>query len=77
MIQVTFDTGIHIAEIAALLGGAKWILRAGLAVRDGLKELKEATADIRGDVDDHEDRLRFIEGKPMRRRRDQQQVEVT
>lgn len=67
---LTLDTSLHIAEILALVGGARGVFRAAMALRDGLRDLRAATIDIRGDVDDHEDRLRMMEGKPLRRSTD-------
>lgn len=67
------DNTIHVGEILALLGGARWIFIAGLALRDAVR-------DLRGDVDaltdgahDHENRIRHFEGRPpqpQRRRSD-------
>lgn len=73
---MSFDNWLRLLQIVALLGGAKWILSAGLAMRDGLHDLKQATSAIRGTVDDHEDRIRVIEGKPMRRAHDSKQLGV-
>jgi hypothetical protein len=78
-LEVTLDTSIHIGEIFALLGGARWILTGGLALRDGIRDLKGVVDKIQEDVDDHEDRLRAHEGMPplpQRRRTDRRRPSV-
>lgn len=63
-LDITVDNTIRVGEILALLGGARWIFVAGLALRDAVR-------DLRGDVDllsdgahDHENRIRHFEGRP-------------
>lgn len=71
MPHLTFDQWLHVAE---LLTFAWALVRGGLTFRDSLRDLVSATKSLRGEVDDHEDRLRSIEGKPMRRKRDEVNV---
>lgn len=67
MPQLSFDEWLHVIGLVSFAIAA---IKGGLAFRDGLHDMAKATRDLRGDVDDHEDRLRLIEGKPMRRRHD-------
>lgn len=73
---MTFDQVMRVLQIIALLGGARWILQAGLAMRDSVHDLKGMVQGMRGEVDDHENRIRRFEGKPLRRR-GEREVEAT
>lgn len=67
MPHVSLDTWLHLGELVAVLFA---IMRSAMTFRDTIRDLAAATKSLRGDVDDHEDRLRVIEGKPMRRHSD-------
>lgn len=54
------------AMIAIVSFGVKVLM----GLRDAVQKLTIVSGATREDVDDHEDRLRVIEGKPMRRRSD-------
>lgn len=67
MPHVSLDTWLHLGELIAVL---ITVVRSAVTFRDTIRDLASATRSLRGDVDDHEDRLRVIEGKPMRRHGD-------
>lgn len=67
MPHLSLDTALHLVELLAVLIA---IMRSAVTFRDTIRDLAAATKSLRGDVDDHEDRLRVIEGKPMRRYKD-------
>lgn len=68
MPHLTFDQWLHVAEMLSFIFA---IGRGGLTFRDTVRDHGKSILDLRTDVNDHEDRLRVIEGKPMRRTRDE------
>lgn len=73
---MTFDQIMRVLQVLALLGGARWILQAGMAMRDTVHDLKSVVGDMRGEMDDHENRIRHFEGKPERPSRRRTDIKV-
>lgn len=65
--NVTWDAVFALVQVVVTSGAALAVFRGGMAMRDAVRDLGTFTNQLRRDVDDHEDRLRVIEGKPERR----------
>jgi hypothetical protein len=71
--DIKLDVWIHIAEVV-LVGIAipltRSLISVVLALRDATRDLTAATDSIKERLDDHEDRIRWFEGAPERRRQE-------
>jgi hypothetical protein len=72
--NVTWNAVFQVVQILMTSGAALAVFKGGVAMRDAVRDLGAFTTQIREDVDDHENRLRVIEGKPERRFHDRRQV---
>lgn len=59
---MTLDGLIQVGQVAITCGAAGGMFRGGLAIRDAVRGLTLFTAQLRKEMDDHEERLRFLEG---------------
>jgi hypothetical protein len=61
-------------QTAVTSGAATAVFRGGMAMRDAVRDLGKFTIQLRVEVNDHEDRLRVIEGRPERRFHERRQA---
>lgn len=65
--ELTWNAFLVILQLLITSGAALALFKGGVAMRDAVRDLNNFTTQLRRDVDDHEDRIRVIEGKPERR----------
>lgn len=64
---MTTNAAFQLLQLFVTSGAAYALFKGGIAMRDAVRDLNNFTNQLRREVDDHEDRLRIIEGKPERR----------
>ena len=58
---MNFDWSISLSDLALVGGGIFAFFKVYLGMRDTLRDLTAALKGVRGQVDDHEDRIRGLE----------------
>jgi hypothetical protein len=66
---------LFLLQLLITSGAALALFKGGVAMRDAVRDLGRFTNQLRREVDDHEDRIRVIEGKPERRFHERRQAE--
>jgi hypothetical protein len=72
---MTIESAFQIAQLFVTSGAGFALFKGGVAMRDAVRDLKNFTGQLRVEVDDHEDRLRAVEGKPERRWHERRWIE--
>lgn len=58
---MTFDSTLHIGELIVLAGAGLGVFRGGMGIRDAVRDLTGMVKEMRGDLADHESRIRNLE----------------
>jgi hypothetical protein len=77
MQPVTWNTLFQILQIVMTSGAAVAVFKGGVAMRDAVRDLNNFTNQLRREVNDHEDRIRALEGQPERRYHERRTQELT